>query len=299
VHRGINIGNALDNPPATMWRVRERDLDVIADAGFDTVRLPVRWSAHAAATAPFEIEPSFLSDVASTVDDALARHLDVIVDMHHYDELCLDAVRHRSRFLALWGQIAARFCDHPEEVTFELLNEPNEPMTPERWNELLRDGLATVRRVDAERTVIIGPATMNTLAGLPFLDLPDDAHLMLAIHYYLPFAFTHQGAPWSPGAHEWLGTTWGSDDEHLAVHADLEMLAAWAAARDVPVVATEFGTYRMADLESRVAWTTTVRSILERLGIGWCYWDFDTDFGAFDPSHREWREPLRAALLDP
>jgi endoglucanase len=32
-------------------------------------------------------------------------------------------------------------------------------------------------------------------------------------------------------------------------------------------------------------------------GMSWCYWDFGTDFGAFDPVCNAWREPLRNALL--
>ena len=35
----------------------------------------------------------------------------------------------------------------------------------------------------------------------------------------------------------------------------------------------------------------------ERLGLSWCYWDFGTDFGAFDPERDAWREPIRDALL--
>jgi endoglucanase len=31
--------------------------------------------------------------------------------------------------------------------------------------------------------------------------------------------------------------------------------------------------------------------------LSWCYWDFGTDFGAFDPEGNVWREPLRDALI--
>lgn len=45
------------------------------------------------------------------------------------------------------------------------------------------------------------------------------------------------------------------------------------------------------------AWTTLVRSEAERLGMGWAYWDFATDFGAFDIGRHAWRAPLKEALL--
>jgi endoglucanase len=47
-----------------------------------------------------------------------------------------------------------------------------------------------------------------------------------------------------------------------------------------------------------VAWTAHVRAAAEQLDMAWCYWDFATDFGAYDPATDMWRQPLRAALLD-
>jgi endoglucanase len=66
----------------------------------------------------------------------------------------------------------------------------------------------------------------------------------------------------------------------------------------VPVLVGEFGTYAAGPMAARAAWTSTVRRELERLGIGWCYWDLATDFGAYDETTATWREPLRGALLD-
>jgi endoglucanase len=90
VRRGINVGNALevgpDDPRA--WAVDGGHLSAIRDAGFDTVRLPVAWSKHAAQTAPFEISPTFFAEVDGLIDLALARELEVVIDVHHDDELC-------------------------------------------------------------------------------------------------------------------------------------------------------------------------------------------------------------------
>jgi endoglucanase len=32
--------------------------------------------------------------------------------------------------------------------------------------------------------------------------------------------------------------------------------------------------------------------------MSWAYWDFATDFGAYDCERGAWHEPLRQALLD-
>ncbi|HVH31540.1 MAG TPA: hypothetical protein VNA31_07760, partial [bacterium] len=63
--RGVNFGDMLDAPNEGDWGLILRDefIDVTAQAGFTSVRLPVRWSNHTAATAPFMIAPAFLSRV--------------------------------------------------------------------------------------------------------------------------------------------------------------------------------------------------------------------------------------------
>ena len=48
----------------------------------------------------------------------------------------------------------------------------------------------------------------------------------------------------------------------------------------------------------RAAWTAHVRTTAEALDLPWCYWDFATDFGAYDAAAGRWHEHLRAALLE-
>ena len=129
---------------------------------------------------------------------ALECDLSVVLNVHHYDELCVDPAAHRERFLALWCQVAERYAALPSTVRFELLNEPHGRLSDERWNDLLAEALVEVRNSNPHRDVIVGPAEMNTIAGLTGLELPDDDRLIVAIHYYVPLPFTHQGADWLP-----------------------------------------------------------------------------------------------------
>ncbi|MBN1174872.1 MAG: glycoside hydrolase family 5 protein [Micromonosporaceae bacterium] len=300
IRRGINFGNALDSVRGAPARLllNERHFDAVRDAGFDLLRLPVRWSAWADGCAPYQIAPEFFDQVDRAISRALDRRLTVVVNVHHYDELQLVPDEHEDRFVAMWRQIATRYADYSAALWFELLNEPREAMTAQRWNRLLVQTLDEVREHDRHRTVVVGPTGMNSLAALPDLVLPADDHLVATVHYCEPMAFTHQGAAWTPGADQWRGTTWGSDADHDAVRGDLAHAAAWARQQGVELLIGEFGSYDQANLASRVAWTRCVRSQAERLGLSWCYWDFGTDFGAYDPEVGSWREPLRSALLD-
>ena len=47
--RGVNLGNALDAPKEGEWglTLEEDFFEQIRRAGFKSVRIPIRWSAHA------------------------------------------------------------------------------------------------------------------------------------------------------------------------------------------------------------------------------------------------------------
>lgn len=303
IGRGVNFGNTLEAPEEGAWGVRleEAYFDAIADAGFNSVRIPVRWSAHADETAPYTIDPGFVDRVDWAIDQALSRGLVAVVNVHHYEELTSEPAANRERFLGLWRQLATHYADYPPRLYFELLNEPCRELTPELWNAYLIDALRVVRESNPDRAVIIGPGNWNNVLQLPELRLPpDDKNLIATFHYYLPFQFTHQGASWvGKQSQAWLGTEWtGSAEEAAAVEAHFDGAVHWAKTQSVPLYLGEFGCMSSADAASRRRWTTFVRREAERRGITWTYWDFCTPhFGAYDRKTSDWRDDFRASLL--
>jgi endoglucanase len=200
--RGINLGNALEAPSEGEWGVvlQNEYFDLIAEAGFDTVRIPIRWSAHAQGLPPYTIDPEFMARVDWAVNQSLGHGLTTIINVHHYEEIMNAPEAHRARLLAIWRQLAEHYTDAPAQLYFEILNEPNNRLTPELWNNYLAAALAVIRKSNPKRTIIVGTAEWGGLGALDELELPDDGHLVVTFHYYEPFHFTHQGAEWSPGS---------------------------------------------------------------------------------------------------
>jgi endoglucanase len=299
--RGVNLGNALEAPREGEWGMTldESYFRLIADAGFDSVRIPIRWSAHASDEAPYTIDPGFLERLDWAVDRALANGLLPIVDLHHYEEMAINPDDHRERFLALWRQIAEHYRDAPPEVVFELMNEPNGAMTRTRWNDLIAAALPVIRDSNPQRAVIIGPAGWYGINELPGLELPEsDRNIIASVHYYSPFEFTHQGAEWVDGSDAWLGTTWrGTEAQRAVVSADLSRAAQWGREHDRPLYLGEFGAYSKADMGSRARWTEHVARSAEALGMSWGYWEFGAGFGVYDRTLRRWTEDLLRALI--
>jgi endoglucanase len=301
--RGVNLGNALEAPKEGDWGVvlKAEYFQRIAAAGFDSVRIPVRWSSHAEQSPPYKIDPKFFERVDWAIDQALKNHLIPVLNVHHYEEIFNVPDKHGERFLALWQQIAEHYKDYPPDLALELLNEPHANLTSDKWNRLLSEAIRVIRPSNPQREIVVGPVGWNGIGELPTLVLPeDDRHLIVTVHYYNPFHFTHQGAEWAGAeARNWLGTKWtGTKTERQAVILDLDKAITWAVEHRRPLYLGEFGAYNKAEMESRARWTRFVAEEALQRKMGFAYWEFCSGFGVFDPQKNQWIEPLKKALLD-
>jgi endoglucanase len=304
IGRGINLGNALEAPVEGEWGVtiREEYFDIIKSAGFNSVRIAVCWSAHARAEKPYTIAPDFFKRTDEVITQALARGFIVILTMHHYNGLYADPAGHRERFLAIWRQIAARYKSYPPALLFEPLNEPHDRLEAAGWNQLIKELLPVIRESNPARTLMLGPVNYNDIQQLNALELPAaDRNLIVSIHYYLPYEFTHQGAHWQPGSDAWLGMRWtGSDSEKQAIRNHFAGAAAWAKTNRRPICISEFGANAKADMDSRARWTKCVADAAIGQGFSFTCWDFCAEFfGIYDPQIKAWRKELLAAVIPP
>jgi endoglucanase len=299
--RGINLGNALEAPNEGEWGVtlKEEYFKIIKEAGFDSVRIPICWSAHALKEPPYTIDSAFFDRVDWAIANALKNDLYVILNMHNYLELTKDPAGHSERFIALWEQITEHYKDYPDSVLFEPLNEPTDKLS-RLWNETFKKALATIRKSNPDRTVVIGPAEGNIINLLWKLDIPkEDRNIIVTIHYYAPLEFTHQGAEWvGEKSKSWLGTKWmGTEEEKKAITKAFDKAAEWAKKHKRPIYLGEFGAYEKADMDSRTRWTAFVAKSAVKRGFSFSYWEFCSGFGAYDPQKNAWREPLLKALI--
>jgi endoglucanase len=147
--------------------------------------------------------------------------------------------------------------------------------------------------------VIIGSGQWNAIRALDELKLPEkDRNIILTVHYYDPFQFTHQGASWVKGSDKWKGKKWqGSEAEQADVRKAFDKAAAWAKKHNRPVFLGEFGAFSAADMPSRARWTAFITREAEKRGWSWTYWEFCSGFGAYDPKAKAWRAPLKEALV--
>ncbi|UYY60185.1 glycoside hydrolase family 5 protein [Sphingomonas sp. S2-65] len=282
VGKCVNMGNHLEAPREGAWgrAIADTDFAVIKAAGFQTIRLPVRWSAHAQASSPYTIDSAFLARVRHVVAGARGAGLNVILNLHHYDALYADPAAHRARFAALWAQIAAAFAEEPDgALWFELLNEPMGALTHANLPSVLNPALAEVRKTNPTRPVIVGGENWSGVDSLPTLPLPDDPYVVPTIHSYDPFAFTHQGATWVTPTPP-TGRHFGSPADYAEIDANLRKIRDFMTRTGrVPFVgeygATDRGGIPPAE---RVAYYGAVSSAYASIGVQSCAWAYANAF---------------------
>lgn len=279
-------------------RFKERHFEAIRRAGFQTVRVNLHALQLMGRAPEHKLPARWLATLDWAVAEAQAAGLNVILDLHNYNDVAKDPAAFKARLMAFWRQIGERYKDAPDTLLFEPLNEPNGKLDAKLWNEWLPEALSVIRATNPRRTVVVGPPMWNGFRFLDALRLPeDDRNIVVTVHYYEPFPFTHQGASWSPSTVKLSGVTWGTDKERRQLSADFDRVQAWSEKHRRPILLGEFGAYEKAPLGSRVLWTEAVARAAEARGWAWTYWQFDADFIVYDIGRDRWVEPILRALV--
>jgi endoglucanase len=331
--RGANLGNYLEAPKGRDWgiRVSAEELAIIKHEGFDHVRVPIRWSDYAGPGPEFALSPEIFSRVDFVVTNALAAKLAVIINLHHFDAFTSEPDRNTDEFLAIWQQVAGHYANFTNTVAFELLNEPRDAATTQKMNPVYARTIAEIRKTNPRRTIFVGPGKWNQVDELKNLVLPaDDNNLIVTVHCYEPFYFTHQGATWAgddtkvkgiqfpgppakplvpdaslklnPWVVDWIHRyntlpTAENPSSALAFTGKLELARAWSDYYGRPIHVGEFGCYTTADADSRARFYEAFRRACDGNKLGWAIWDWSAGFRYWDKAGKRPMAGMREALF--
>lgn len=186
------------------------DLRRLAEAGFDFIRIPVD-------PGPFlsfdEVRRrQLLEQLEAAVAQGLSSGLDVLVNLqineatHHWNSARLIASAQAPGFRAyraLAAEIARRLSAlDPRRTALEPVNEPPQACGSAVWHGVQRDLLTAARHAAPGLTLTATGGCGSMVPGLDALDpasLKPFDPLVYVVHYYEPYLFTHQGAPWMQG----------------------------------------------------------------------------------------------------
>lgn len=216
-----------------------RDLARLRQAGLDFIRIPVDPGPFLAARQHERI--LLLDQLFEAVREALSADLSVVVNIqantatHYYTPARMmadTAAPLYSAYKDLAITIAARLAHFDlARVALEPVNEPPQACDSTTWSTVQTDLLAGIRAEAPGLTLVATGSCGSMIAGLTALDpapLSDLEPLLFTFHFYEPYLFTHQGAPWmsepiyrSLNAVPWPASAGSLDKTLAAVRAQM------------------------------------------------------------------------------
>ena len=333
VKRGVNISHWLsqssDRGDVRANKFTRDDVQFIAEAGFDHIRIPIDEEQM------FDEAMNPESEAFELLHDALGWceefGLRAVVDLHilrtHYFNAdvkpLFTEVKAQEQFYDCWRKISAELNKYSNSmVAYELMNEPVADV-PEQWNVIVNKCLEVVRELEPNRTIIIGANRWQAYDQVKNLRVPaDDDNIIISFHFYNPFALTHYRASWTDQSDNPLKITYpgylASADEVATLSPELKSkygsLAEEGGYNDINTLEKqikqaydaaaamgrksylgEFGVIIGADEQSAIRWYRDVVAICEKYGIGYTTWDYKGGFGIIR-NGQPWQEKIDALL---
>lgn len=330
---GINLGGWISQYKESTKEhfegfIVEKDIRIIADSGFDHVRLPFDYPVIESDDKP----GVYIEEGLAHIDKCLAwcrkYGLGLVLDLHHapgyrFQDLETNTLfedpAQQQRFVDIWTFMAKRYLSEREHIVFEILNEIVEPDSS-RWNALMLKTIKAIRQLDSSRMIYVGGNNYNSPNELKNLAEIDDDYIVYNFHFYNPFFFTHQKAYWSqsamdyntnvvyPGSYPGIEAFVNANPEYAYMMAlkdqtlnkellrrDLQgALEFRESHKNCQLYCGEFGVIGLADLPSRERWHEDFMSLLEEYDIGGAVWSYkEMDFELY---HND-GEPLSTSLI--
>lgn len=330
--RGVNIANCLEVPPGEHWFVPHSVLDLqeIRTQGFDHVRLPVGWHNYTGPAPDYKLSNEIFAKVDALVTNATALGLNIIINIHNFNEFMKDPTANTDRFYAIWRQVAAHYAKAQDGVVFELLNEPHDAATTAVMNPIDAETIRIIRQTNPHRAIFIEPGNWGSPNELANLELPKDDNIIVSVHCYDPMFFTHQGASWAgpafkaTGIHfpgppmtpfepdpdldlpKWILNTFrqyntepteNNPSSPKAFLPKIEKAKAWSEEHGIPIHFGEFGAFTKADQPSRARFYAAMRRAFDANGLGWAIWDWKSGFNYWNPKTQQPLPGMREALF--
>jgi aryl-phospho-beta-D-glucosidase BglC (GH1 family) len=324
--KGINFSNSWESPDPGNGcldsclnnPIRNEDFLIVKEAGFNSIRIPVRWARTASNEFPFTIEPARMEGVKRHAQMAIDLGMPVIINVHHDTELDTSTGFQQAfqelKFTGIWIQIADAFKDFPDDMlVFEIFNEPHDQITDDILNELFATVYNIIREKNPGKTITFNPNGYGSFNNMNKMKLPKDGNLIITGHYYQPITFTHQGHGNSCG-----DTTWGTPPDKLTLKRNFQAFVDTAKkyfpslnGGHIPLNTGEFGVSNnnsethcdkglvLPSDEEKAKWVQAVVEASEAAGMSWHYWGFKGagGFEVYNKATGEWYQPVLKALI--
>jgi endoglucanase len=291
-------------------QIPEDDFRMIADLGFDFVRIPMDYwfwieSDWRATGKPkpqdvLKIKESALAGVDRIVELGKKHGLHVNLNLHRAPGYCINDpelepfVLWRDKdaedaFVFHWDLFARRYRDiEPDELSFNLVNEAPTPrpgyMTREDYRRVMTRATEKIRESSPDRLIIIDGLSVGNEVVYEMMP----TRVCQSLHAYFPAEVSHYRAYWVDKRSDFPPPWWPAvkrDGSALVTRESLEKAYepwGWLVQQGIGVHCGEAGAFNKTPHDTFLKWICDVLDLLKIHGIGWALWEFRGSFGVLD-----------------
>lgn len=287
-------------------RIDDTDLLLLKKLGFRSIRLPVAFEYY---ENEHITDEQIFSHIDNIVKQCVLYGFKLIIDYHNGDFNENNFPEETKTIINVWLKLAKRYEKvSDDELFFEIYNEPPH-MDPQIWKDAAYNIVSAIRKIDVNRTLIVGASNYNSIYELSRSEPLADQNIIYTFHFYEPFLFTHQGAEWAGDQESTVGVPfpynaekfpiinpkakntngeknyneYPIDGNEQSVRDKLQIVKNWRDKYNVPLLCGEYGVYnKYADEDSRCRYISTVRQTLKTLNIPGLLWDYNGNFSIFN-----------------
>ena len=204
----INAEKAWGNPVVT-----EAMIQAVKNAGFNAIRIPIRWQCHITNLDEMSIDQDWIDRIKTVVGWCLANDLKVIINAHHEKWLENNPTNaykeiNCKKLGLLWKNIASAFADYDSRLAFAGTNEVHisgywdKPETDNlevqnAYNQTFVDAVRATGDNNAQRHLIVQTYACDPRFGIKNGDfkIPKDLdgngnnYMSVEFHYYQPWSY--------------------------------------------------------------------------------------------------------------
>lgn len=280
---GWNLGNTLESAGGeTGWGnpvTSKKMIDELKKAGFNTVRIPVRWDEKYT-DANYTIDTAYMARVETVVNYALANDMYAIVNIHHNKIQGEMSEANKANVInegcIVWNEVADHFKDYSDKLIFETINEPR---FEEDWtgtteyynvvNEYNSKVLSVMRATGGnnDKRLVMMPTycAAADYEKISAMVVPNDDNVAVSIHAYSPYNFALNEAPGSQ-------STFGDADK-IYLDKMFRLLDKTFKQKGIPIVMGEFGAIDKNNLQDRINFTKYYTQLASSYEIPCFWWD--------------------------
>ena len=231
-----DIGNPKGSIDAeTAWGnpvVTEAMIQAVKNAGFNAIRIPIRWQCHITNADEMSIDEAWIKRIKEVVDWCLKNDLKVIINAHHekwLENYPTDEYKDKNckKLGLLWNNIASAFANYDSRLAFagtnevHVKNEWGAPTTDNldvqnAYNQTFVKAVRATGGNNAKRHLIVQTYACNPWFGINggFI-IPKDAegngnnYMSVEFHFYQPWSYA--GYPENETHYDYWGAAYKVD----------------------------------------------------------------------------------------